>query len=345
MYKKVLSFLNLIRAYLTKVEDFITKIEDRREEIPTTRTPTFIFLLSSVSAFILILWIELWFPFVEIESAKWALNAQVQATAAIFGLLIAAMAFRWRTITNQEEKLRSNIYSYLKQIALSVTGPQNIVPTINVAYGNYLAWINNSKPKIAKTAYMDLGRLWVIMQLSYVYRIRIKFGRHLKRGQTRELSKVSKLSREAAINMWESYYRYPAEFILNMHETLDNVSMILTGLEMEKSQEKDKQNDKNSILNKYGILGEIVSLMLGDDSKLVAEEIRERRSTLTPFYGTSVVLTLSIVIGLLVLTGISDNNLLLNLNSGIIKWAVGIPIGLSVYGVALCFLFIRTIWS
>lgn len=345
MRKNTLNFFMLRRGLIKKITDSYTRIRDRAEERPQTSNPLFIFLITFIAFITIVFWVELWLPFVVIENAKWALSAQTQATAALLGLLIAAMALRWRTVTNQEQQLRSVIHSYLKVIGTSGTGPQNIIPTIKVIYDNYLVWINSAKPKIAKLAYINLGRLWVIMRLSYVYRVRIKYGRYLKRGQTKRLSKVSKLSRESAISMWENYYRHPANFILDMYETLDHVSMILTGLGMKSKQEKGERNNENTLLSKYDTLREITSSMLSDDSKLIAEETKRIRSISQPFIFTSVVLTSAIVIGLLALTGINNTNLLLNLNSDVIRWVVGIPIGLSVYGVFLCLIFVRNILS
>lgn len=349
MNKKVISFLSLVGDYITKIKNFIVKIKDEREENPTTGTPTFITLLTLVSVLMLIMWLGIWFPFVDKESARWALSAQVQAMAAIFGLMIAAMAFRWRVVTNQEQQLRNNIYSYLKRIG--TTKNETVIPSsffiIDLAYEKYLAWINekiDKKQKIDKKVFINLGKLWVIKELSFIHSSggAKEFGRCLKYGQTKQLSKVSKLSRESAINTWENYYRYPAQFTLDMYETLAYIYTTLFGLE---KIDSDVYRAKGSVGQNFDLLISIVSQILSDGSKLIAEEIKRRRSTLSPFYFASGVLILAIVVGLLVLTGVSDNNLLLNQNSDTIRWVVGIPVGLSVYGVFLCFDFVRRIWS
>lgn len=330
------------------MKDFVIKLNDRREERPRGQGEMFFFLVGVVISLLLILWIEFWLPSVNIESARWALSAQAQATAAILGLLIAAMAFRWRAVSNQEQQLRSNIFSYLKKIASSTIDPQNIIYTVDVAYDTYLKWIRQNERErqpIANTAYVNLGRLWVIKQLSSVYRVRIKFGRFLTHSQTRELDKVNKLSKEAAITMWENYYRYPANFILDMNETLDGVWSILTGLDIISRQEDKKEEKKdNAFHNKYAIFQEITLSILTDDSKVIAEEIKLRRTALMPFFFACVTLTFAIVFGLLGLSGINSENTLLA-GQNLIRWVVGIPIALSAYGISLCLLFIRRIWS
>lgn len=339
MHKKVLSFLSLIRAYLTK-------IKDRRKEIPTTRTSTFIFLLTLVSAFILILWIEFWFPFVEIETARWVLSAQVQATAAIFGLLVVAMAFKWRMVTNQEQQLRSNIYSYLKMLGKAKSG--TILPSsfvIDLAYEKYLTRINATTEKKRKKGafFKNLGKLWVIRELSYIYSSggAKELNRYLQHGQIKQLSKTSERSKESAIEMWEHYYRNPAQFILEMYRVLGQV--YLTVLDLETAD-----NNKGKVKQSYGTFDAIISIIsqiLADGSKLVAEEIKRVRAISQPFGFASVVLVLAIVIGLLVLAGISSTNPLLYQNPDAIRWVVGIPIGLSVYGVSLCLMFVLHILS
>jgi len=344
MRKRVLNSLS-IKCLFTKIKDSINKIRDRAEERPTT-TPTFILFLSFVSFFILALWIEIWLPYVIIETARWVLSAQVQATAAIFGLLVVAMAFKWRMVTNQEQQLRSNIYSYLKMLGTAKSG--TILPSsfvLDLTYEKYLAWINatTEKKKKMDIFFMNLGRLWVIRELSSIYSLggAKEFNRSLKHGQTKQLSKTSERSKESAIEMWEHYYRNPAQFILEMYRVLGHVYATLFDLET-------ADNNKVKVKQSYGTFDAIISIVsqiLADGSKLVAEEIKRVRAISQPFEFASVVLVLAIVIGLLALTGINSTNPLLYQNPDAIRWVVGIPIGLSVYGVFLCLIFVRNILS
>lgn len=345
MRKKTLNFF-MLRSLIKKITDSYTRIRDRAEERPQTSTPLFLFLITFIAFITIVFWIELWLPYVVIENARWVLSAQVQATAAILGLLVVAMAFKWRMVTNQEQQLRSNIYSYLKMLGTAKSG--TILPSsfvIDLTYEKYLAWINatTAKRREIDIFFMNLGKLWVIRELSFIYSSggAKEFNRHLKHGQTKQLSKTSERSKKSAIEMWEHYYRNPAQFILEMYRVLRHVYATLFDLET-------TDNNKGKVKQSYGTFDAIISIVsqiLADGSKLIAEETKRVRSISQPFVVTSVVLISAIVIGLLALTGISNTNLLLNLNSDVIRWVVGIPIGLSVYGIFLCLLFIRAILS
>ena len=128
------------------IKNFAFRTRDEDEDRPKIGTFSIIFIITFIVFLILPLWIELWLPYVDRESARWTLSAQVQVTAAIFGLLIVAMAFRWRMVTNQEHQLRNNINSYLETIGTAKSG--NIMPSflvIELAYEKYRDWINAVK--------------------------------------------------------------------------------------------------------------------------------------------------------------------------------------------------------
>lgn len=351
MLKNFLNFLIAIKRPITKIGDFIEKGKDKSEEVPKVGigSLTFLLLISLIALLILVYWVEEWLPNVTPESARWALSAQVQATAAILGLLIVAMAFRWRMVTNQEQQLRSSIYSYLKTMGTATSGtipPSPLV--INLAYEKYLAWITaarEKKQKMDKAVFINLGRLWVIKELSFIHSSggAKELSRRLKHGQIKQLSKISKLSNQSALEMWESYFRNSAQFILDMYEALGHIYTTLFSLERKDSgKDKIKQSGGNT----FDVIISVVSRILADGNKLMAEEIkRVRLTSKKPFYFVGGLLIVAIVVGLLALTGISDINSLLNTNSNAIRWVVGVPVGLSVYGVLLCFDFIRSIWS
>lgn len=336
---------NKLLNFFQSIGNYIIKINDRRVIEPRTRTSSLLFLSSFTIILLFSLWAILWLPQVDVESVQWSLSAQAQSTAAIFGLLIAAMAFRWRRATDAEQQLQNKIYSYLRYTRETVTGQQHIIHTFKIAYDDYLAWINSNKPNITDSAYLNLGRLWALIQLSSMYRIRIKFGRRLTIGQTKELSKINKISENGAVDMWESYYRDSAEFALLLHETLDSVLTVLNDLEVISYQEREKPTDfVKGFYSKYALLGELTSSMLQDDSLSIADEVKKRRQVLSSFYFVSAILVFAIITGLLALTGVNSDNVFINANQNIIKWAVGVPVGLSAFGISLCLLYIGLIW-
>ena len=339
--------IDAMSKLIIKLKNRITENINKRPEKPPDRMMSFIFFLTWLLYAFGVIWIFWWLSSVTVDSAKWALSTQVQATAAIFGLLIAAVALLWRRITDQEQRLRNDIYEYLKELSqpLGRTPP---VPVLDVAYGDYLKWITEAiskKERIAKDAFRNLGRLWVIRFLSLQYRLRLRFGRYLTVGQTKELSKISKLSRESAIDMWEYYYKRPEDFIINMHETLDMVSSIVTGLKLMNRDSGAARKDKETNIPEECIrLNNVAYSIVYNDSKVIAENVKRTRLALRPrFYFTSLVLALAIIIGLCILTGIEGTIFPFSLNPSNIVWAVGIPIGLSIFGIALCLALIRNI--
>jgi len=341
MFKKILNFF-------ISIKDFILRTRDKDEEIPNIRAPTIIIIITFIFLLISILWLEIWLPSVDRESARWALSTQTQATAAILGLLITAVAFRWRIVSTREERLRSNIFSYLTTIGTSKseTIPHSSL-VIELAYEKYLNWINTEKEKkhkMDKSAFTHLGRLWAIKELAFVHSSggAKELRRFLRYGQTKQLSKINKTSKESALKTWEAYHKDAAQFMLDMYGTLVYISIILFDLEKEAGKD-DKVNQIKA--GTFDIMTSVASQILSDGSKLLAEEIKRVRLTSGTFYFIGGVLILATVIGLLALTGISNDNSLLNANPNSIKWVIGIPVVLSVYGVFLCFDFIRRIWS
>ena len=145
--------------------------------------------------------------------------------------------------------------------------------------------------------------------------------------------------------MWEYYYRHPEDFIIKMHETLHMVSPILTA----QSTRRDISSTGNDTDKEYTAevntrLSNIVGAMVRNDTKALAEEVKRTRIILRPqFYFTALVLAVAIVLGLCILTGIEGPLFPFSLSPSNIVWAVGIPIGLSIFGIALCLALIRNI--
>jgi hypothetical protein len=158
-------------------------------------------------------------------------------------------------------------------------------------------------------------------------------GRYLTKGDIKQLSQVSQTSKETAIEMYESYRRNPAQFVLDMYKALGHVYLTLFG------------TDPDASAKRFDLLISVVSQILNDSSKLLAEETRRIRAIKVPFYIITGILILALIIGLLFLTGINSTNALLNLNQDVIMWRVGIPVGLSIYGVLLCLSYIRIVVS
>ncbi len=344
--------MNFIRKIYLRIITSVKETRDKREEKPRSNIIAFFYFLSWLVYVFVVIWVFWWLSYVTVESAKWALSTQVQATAAIFGLLIAAMALLWRRMTSQEQEIREHIYDHLKSLEQKVGQPQ-LLSVSQVAYDNYLKWIielRKKKEKVGKDTYINLGRLWVIISLSRQYSSKLIFGRHLTTGQLKELSRISKESKKSAIVMWENYHRYPESFMIGMYETLSMVSSILLALsmserEVDTSLGGQMSNEKRAFSEACTRLHNIVNAIVHNNDKFNAEEVKRNRITLRiPFYSTSLVLSFAIVLGLCILTGI-EGTLFPPILSGPdnLMWAVGIPIGLSIFGVTLCLYLIRRI--
>ena len=344
--------IDAISKLIIKLKNRITENINKREERPRSNIIVFFYFLSWLIYVLVVIWVFWWLSYVTVDSAKWALSTQVQATAAIFGLLIATMALLWRRMTSQEQEIRERMYGYLKDLEQKV-GQVPQLPVSQVVYDNYLKWIielRKKKEKVGKDAYMNLGRLWVIISLSRQYSLKLIFKRYLTTGQLKELSRISKVSKESAIAMWEYYHRYPENFIISMYETLSMVSSILLASSMSEGEVDtnlgdEMSNEKRAFSEACTRLQNMVTAIVHNDDKFNAEEVKRNRITLRiPFYFTSLVLSFAIVLGLCILTGI-EGTLFPPILSGPdnLMWAVGIPIGLSIFGVALCLTLIRRI--
>ncbi len=353
LIKRIIQWLiSSMRKLVIKLKNLITERINKREEKPTDKLMSLIFILTWVLYVLVVIWVFWWLSYVTVDSAKWALSTQVQATAAIFGLLIAAMALLWRRMASQEQEIRERMYGYLKDLEQKV-GRVPQLPVSQVAYDNYLKWIielRKKKEKVGKDAYINLGKLWVIISLSRQYSSKLIFGRHLTTGQLRELSRISKESKKSAIVMWENYHRYPESFMIGMYETLSMVSSKLLASSMSEGEVDtnlgdEMSNEKRAFSEACTRLQNMVRVLVYNDDKFNAEEVKRTRIILRiPFYFTSLVLSFAIVLGLCILTGI-EGTLFPPILSGPdnLMWAVGIPIGLSIFGVALCLTLIRRI--
>ena len=149
--------------------------------------------------------------------------------------------------------------------------------------------------------------------------------------------------------MWEDFYRYPENFMIGMHETLMMVSSTLSASSMSKGADGNLggeiRNEKRDISEACTRLQNMVNAIVYNDDKFNAEEVKRNRLALrVPFYFTALVLSFAIILGLCILSGI-EGTLLPPIVSGPddLMWVVGIPIGLSIFGVALCLALIRRI--
>lgn len=343
---RLASSLNkFIVELLLRSKDFVRQRINRSKVQPPNKKAQVMLYIALLLALILGYWIEVWLPRVNEESAKWVLSAQAQSTAAIFGLLIAAGMFRLRMLSGQEQELRSKIHSYLLSLVWSKTEKEPILGVAQEAYERFLSWAVETKSKGKekdKSTFTVLGRLWVITRLSYVYISSgdIALPRHLSRGEISHLSKVSKISRISAINMWENYFRRPADFVLELFDTLRIAYFTLSTSEAQYVKAKAKKEKSAIIGMKYLALNSVRQSIVTDNSKLIAEQVVRIRSGLTSFYFACAVLAIALITGLIILSGIVSPESTSQLGQYLIQWLVGVPIGLSVFGIWLTLLYV-----
>lgn len=271
-----------------------------------------------------------------IENAKWVLSTQSQATAAILGLLIVAVIFRWTRVVEQESQLRNSVHHYIRKIAshhtLSIADFTS--PTIVLAYKDYYNVLSGMKRRkeVTKAALISLGRMWVLKEMSdyYSYSNLPPYG--LKRGQIKQLLEISAVTGDSASTMWSHYFSRPSEFMLEMFETLTHVNSTTLSVENGNGNSSSGGNDIRTFADKYRQLEEYRKEMFNDapEWKLEAERLtRIRKGTLSPFYAVCIILFLAVLTGFLGIIGIDNAKLVEDVTLPLL---VGLPTGLSAFG-------------
>lgn len=345
-----------IRVVFQRAKEFARERIDESVVKPRSTLQTISFILYQLVFIVFALWLTWWLPQVDIESARWALSAQAQASGVILGLLVAAMIFRWSIISNEEQELQNKIHLYFKQLAVPSAevkqyGLNRFI--VDVAYDEYLSCINQEKGKVQKKmgkALRTLGRFWVINRLSLSYSIAVDMAlsRNLRRGEIRDLSRASKVSKNSAINMWESYFTNPARFILAMHDAIQYVSRMLAIHRRYGKRTAIRQAIREreiplslSTVKEYQILEEVVGLMRSDDTWLRASRIARWRSAIRPlFYISCGLLFTATILAITILTGFGGFESLLVQEPTIFLYLVGVPIGLAIFGAYTCIMII-----
>jgi len=270
-----------------------------------------IFIPATIIAIIVTIWFLSWLPHTDVESARWALSTQAQSSAAILGLLIVAVVFRWRTMANQEEDLRKSIYIYLKELGRD---PASLEKAYDVELSN--TEMDKLKgEKREKIGFQRLGRIYVLKKLSLIYgQHEIKtIERYLRRDEVEALSSVNNQPKHAAIDMMDSFFRYPAKFMVKMFDTLSVHS------------------------NEHKSISLVVEKMLSDNTVLVGQHIEfTKPRLLSILYLTCTILIIAIVISITALSTISSTAIAETLGPHWLRLVVGLAIGLSIFGIYFC---------
>jgi hypothetical protein len=256
-----------------------------------------------------------WLPGIDSDSAKWALSTQTQSTATILGLLVAAVVFRLHLLKAEENLLRDEVNSYLLELSKSQDISKPGQEKLNMIYDEYYVWVRNEiskkgKKKEIRTKLATLGRLWVIKELASNYSCSAYPSRLLKRGQAKPLYSLNEFAGLSAVKMWEHYFTQPADFMLEVFDTVSTICPFR--LSVEKILRKD---------------------MVGISWKLRGERLsRVRKGILRPFYPTCIILFFAILIGMLGVIGVNNPETIKFLGDYAVRWLVGLPVVLSAFG-------------
>jgi hypothetical protein len=252
--------------------------------------------------FIVAIWLPLWFPALNLESARWAVSAQSQATAAILGLLIAAWIFRWNMLQSQEGQIREKVLKDLHTISLHTQGG---MLDLEIVYRGLKKKIGDKNPEKLGLSY--LGRLWVVVKLSQRLAVMLPIPRYLKQSDITEFV-ASKVSKNAALAMWEDFHNNISAFQVQLFETLHYTHERLV-----------KSRSYKPIVDEIG------EGMMRHSTLITSGVIMRTRSQLNPvFYLVSSVLALAVVVGLCALTGMGEMNILTALlGKNALAWMVG----------------------
>lgn len=281
-----------------------------------------------------------WLPNLNVDSAKWVLSTQSQATAAILGLLIAAVIFRLHSVAERETPLLDRINTYMKHAFLSCSTRISSELIVDMVYKEYHFLIARKaeacKKKEIKAELISLGRFWVIRELTSLRCNKSPIPRGLSRGKLENLRLVNYVAVESAVKMWDDYWTAPSGFILAMFETLtqvskENRSILAMTFEHDTSEmsfEEKQQISKETIADQYGLLEGLRQDMFDDYWMFEAQRMqRTRRAFHKVFPLACIILFFAVVLGFLGLIGINNPEV-----SRMQEWLVGLPVSLSIVG-------------
>lgn len=282
-----------------------------------------------------------WLPGIDLDSAKWGLSTQTQATAAFLGLLIAAVVFRLHSVTDKETQLREIINEYITRISCGSDTSESKLSSMDSVYAEYHSLVTGKKladekkqKEETKTAVISLGRLWVIKKLSLNYNSSVFPPRILKKSETKPLYQVDKLTGESAINMWEHYFTRPSDFILEMYEALTAVCFAAISEGTNKSHSIEDTKDTITFAQKYSELESLRIEIFKAPWKFEAERFKRTRKDILPrFYASFIILFFAVILGMISLIGVNNPESIKDfLEPYTLRWLVGPPIGLSILG-------------
>jgi hypothetical protein len=306
--------LKRLNELAARLRSSIRQWWEGRDVHPHTLLKDVSFYFMQIIFLIVAVWLPLWFPALNLESARWAVSAQSQATAAILGLLIAAWIFRWNTLQSQEGQIREKVLKDLHAISLH---NQDGMLDLEIVYQGLKEEIGHKNPEKLGLSY--LGKLWVVVKLSQYLTVMVPIPRYLKQSDITKLV-ASKVSKDAALAMWEDFHDNISAFQVQLFETLHYTHERLVNSPSYKP-----------------IVDEIGEGMMRHSTLITSGAIMRTRSQLNPiFYFVSSVLALAVVVGLCALTGMGEMKILTGLlGENALAWMVGSSIGLSVFGIYL----------
>jgi hypothetical protein len=336
------------KALIQRVKEYVRGKLNQSIERPRSTVQMVFFVMVQVVFIVAVLFVVWWLPNANVESARWALSAQAPASGSILGLVIAAMIFRWGVITNQEREIQGKTGAYFVELANANAGPRGERFAVDVAYDEYLSLMNRERErggKKVKEALRVLGRFWVIRKLSigYTWAVDTTISRELRRGQLEELSRVSKVSKESAVNMWHSYFRNPGRFVLDMFEALQFVSRTLAISRKCGKMDVEGGVVEWSPIEEYRVLEKVVGFMRKGDTWLIANEaVRWRTAIRFPFYLACMSLFTATILAICVLSGVGGVDPLLG-GAEFIRFWVGASVLLCIFGVYFCVMLVLVV--
>jgi hypothetical protein len=243
----------------------------------------------------------------------------------------------------REFQLRRIINQYVKRIAniSSPTIPNQLICTS--LYEEFSAYTRREKSKKdkkrkkeTKRAIIASGRLWVIKEIASCLNAGIFPQRTLTKIQTDPLYKIHKITAESAKNMWEHYFIRPAEFILEMSETMNQVTLTTIG----DTSNTLGPNNPSTFGANYTAITSINRDMLNASWKYEAERFKRIRNViLPPFYFTGIISIFAVALGIWGISGVNNAETTKDLLSPTtLIWLVGLPIGLSTFSLFMSIL-------
>jgi hypothetical protein len=261
-----------------------------------------------------------WLPSIDVDAAKWVLSTQVQASAAILGLLIAAAVFRLSRSSNKDSDFRDLISNYLKILSKKIKVDYSEGRTIDFIYSDFYNLVSALKrtDKLQKNQIIALGSFWAIQEISSYLDSDDFPPRFLRKVKIKSLYKIDKLAAGSAVLMWEKYVNNPSDFILQWLGAMKTIC-----------ESNLEENIKYS--EKYRVLELLKSDMSKSQVKFEAYQLKRSRAFLSTFYLTCIIIIFAVLIGIYGLAGIDNcktfEDFLKPLN-----WLVGLPVGLSTIG-------------